>query len=114
MMMLKALLLAMALSEAAAFSPLAGVRAAAPRTAHLATMSTYAEYLAKKNGGAAPAAAPPAAPAPGPAAAPPPAGVAPVETFGKADPTYDPWMDDELTVVTFMVDGVPKKYRVMQ
>jgi hypothetical protein len=27
---------------------------------------------------------------------------------------YDPWSDDASTVVTFMVDGVPKRYRIKQ
>ena len=67
------------------------------------------EYMRSRGlGSPAPASAPPAA-APAtyeaPLAAPVSAPVA---------PTYDPWMDDEKTVVTFIVDGVPKRYRVMQ
>ena len=115
--MIKALMACMALAEVTAFSPgVAGVRSVATRTNNAALMSTYAEYLAKINGGAPPAAAPPAAAAPGAPAAPaaPAAQAGSVESFGKADPTYDPWMDDDLTIVTFMVNGQPKKYRVMQ
>lgn len=90
---------------------------------------SFAEYLARRNGGdggAPAAAAPPAAP---PAAAPPPA--APPADEGKAvgydpqisyiekhypgkGPGYDPWADDELTICTFVIDGVERKFRVKQ
>jgi hypothetical protein len=85
-----------------------------------------ADYLASRQGfaaaapaAAAPAAAPPPAtdfydplaasklaPAPKPATA-PVAAAAPTQPAG-----YSPWTDDELTVCTFIVNGVPKKYRI--
>ena len=49
------------------------------------------------------------APARAPAAAP----AKKTKRYNLGQPDYDPWKDDELTVVTFMVDGVPKKYRIM-
>ena len=86
---------------------------------------SFAEYLAKRSeaggGGAAAAgeatrdSAPwPADPPPPPAAPPayaPPAAAAPTAEGGSA---YDPWKDPALIEVTFMVDGVPKKYRIAQ
>ena len=79
---------------------------------------SFAEYLAKRGGAApvAPAPAPAAAAPPAyvpPPAAPAPAPVAPVAA-APVSPEYDPWMDDSKTLVTFTVNGVPKKYRVVQ
>jgi hypothetical protein len=59
---------------------------------------------------AAPVVAPPAPHAVAPPAPPP----APSTASTSKAPSYDPWMDDEKTVVTFIVDGKPKRYRVMQ
>ena len=36
----------------------------------------------------------------------------PIASVANAAANYDPWMDEEKTVVTFMVDGRPKKYRI--
>tara|TARA_B110001452_G_scaffold92522_1_gene76266 strand:- start:131 stop:595 length:465 start_codon:yes stop_codon:yes gene_type:complete len=91
---------------------------------------SFADYLARRNGGggdAPAAAAPPAAP---PAAAPPAAPGSP-EDEGKAvgydpqlsyieknypgkGPGYNPWKDDELTMCTFVIDGVSRKFRVKE
>eukprot|EP00310_Coccolithus_braarudii_P017474 CAMPEP_0183347340 /NCGR_PEP_ID=MMETSP0164_2-20130417/12187_1 /TAXON_ID=221442 /ORGANISM="Coccolithus pelagicus ssp braarudi, Strain PLY182g" /LENGTH=123 /DNA_ID=CAMNT_0025518741 /DNA_START=52 /DNA_END=423 /DNA_ORIENTATION=+ len=96
-----------------------------PCTSHI-SMQSFEEYMAARAAGGAappPAAAPatvpvpppvaPAAAAPPTAPAPAPAVAAPVAAAPTA-PVPDPWMDDELTLVTIMVDGVPKKYRVSQ
>jgi hypothetical protein len=74
--------------------------APAETPAPVAPASPYAEYLASRNAAAAD---------PSPMAA-----VAPAVATEVNDREYDPWSDDAKTVVTFMVDGVPKKYRIMQ
>jgi len=111
-------------SQGAAAAPAAPVAPEPPAAA--STGPAYADYLASRQGfaaaapaAAAPAAAPPPAtdfydplaasklaPAPKPAAA-PVAAAAPKQPAG-----YSPWTDDELTVCTFIVNGVPKKYRI--
>ena len=51
-----------------------------------------------------------------PAASAPVAPAAKVPTYSahSNDSTDSPWLDDDKTIVTFMVDGVPKKYRIVQ
>jgi len=112
-------------SQGAAAAPAAPVAPEPPAAA--STGPAYADYLASRQGFAA--AAPAAA---APAAAPPPATdfydplaaskLAPVAAAAPKQPAgcslgvgggkYDPWTDDELTVCTFIVNGVPKKYRI--
>ena len=79
---------------------------------------SFADYLARRNGGSAPAAAAP------PAAAPPDdegkaVGYDPQLSYieknypGKV-PGYNPWDDDELTICEFVIDGLPRRFRVKQ
>ena len=65
-------------------------------------LTGYAAYLASRAN--KPAASAPVAPA------------AKVPTYSahSNDSTDSPWLDDDKTIVTFMVDGVPKKYRIVQ
>ena len=65
---------------------------ATPPAPVVAAAGSYAEYMAKRNA---------------------PVTTKAAEPFKLQDPAnYDPWRDPEKAVVSFIVDGVPKKYRI--
>jgi len=98
----------------------AAVTVPAAASAPVVAVGGFAEYMAKRN--AAVTAPVVESPVPTPVAPTPVGGFAEymakrnaavtakaAETF---KPKYDPWRDPEKAVVSFIVDGVPKKYRI--